>query len=95
MGFRSDPTANRAVSSVQKEWIEMSVLAVRIRQSQDRRWVEQQKRLFTGIYKRLLTDPTEEILREIPEKVRRKIRLRETKEAASGQYGGWKPSDSG
>ena len=72
MATHSDPTAARATGNIQKEWIDMVVLALRIRRSPDRDWAEEQERRFTGIYRRFLTDSEEELLAEIPERVRKK-----------------------
>jgi len=59
MNHRTDPTANAALGSVSREWNQMARLALRIRQSGDTAWAECESRRFTGIYKRLLTDPIE------------------------------------
>ena len=72
MALHGDPTANRATGNVQKEWIGMAVLAVRIRRSQDHGWAALQAKRFTGVFRRMLTDPEEELLAEIPEKIRRR-----------------------
>ncbi len=71
MALHSDPTANRATGSVQQEWIRMAILALRIRRAGDSTWAREQARRFTGIFRRLLTDPEEEVLAEIPERKRR------------------------
>ena len=71
MAMHGDPTGNRATGSVQREWIGMAVLAIRIRRSEDSAWAAQQARRFTGIFRRLLTDPEAEVLAEIPETRRR------------------------
>lgn len=72
MALHSDPTANEATGNVQQEWIGMAILAVRIRWSQDHAWVEAQEKRFTGIFRRMLEDPEEELLAEIPAKVRKR-----------------------
>ncbi len=72
MALHSDPTANEAIGQVWKEWVEMAVLAIRVRRSPDRKWAEKQEQRFTGIYRRLLTDPEEEILGDLPERARRR-----------------------
>lgn len=61
MNHRADPTANAAIGSVSREWNQMVRLALRIRQSGDSEWAERESRRFTGIYKRLLTDPIESL----------------------------------
>lgn len=75
MALHSDPTANQAIGQAQKEWVEMAVLAIRIRRSSDRKWAENQEERFTGIYRRLLTDPEKEILDELPEKAKRRCQV--------------------
>ena len=72
MAIHSDPTANLATGNVQKEWIEMAVLAIRIRRSDNIRWATAQEARFTGIFRRLLTDPEEDVLGEIPARVRKR-----------------------
>lgn len=57
MNHHADPTANIALGSVSREWNQMARLALRIRQSGDSEWAQRESRRFTGIYKRLLTDP--------------------------------------
>lgn len=61
MNHHADPTASAAVGSVNREWNQMVRLALRIRQSGDSEWAERESRRFTGIYKRLLTDPIESL----------------------------------
>ena len=61
MNHRADPTANVAIGSVSREWNQMVRLALRIRQSGNSEWAERESRRFTGIYKRLLTDPIESL----------------------------------
>jgi len=72
MATHSDPTANQATGNVQQEWIETAVLAIRIRRSDNARWAAAQEARFTGIFRRLLTDPEEDVLEEIPERVRKR-----------------------
>ena len=57
MNHHADLTANIALGSVSREWNQMARLALRIRQSGDSEWAQRESRRFTGIYKRLLTDP--------------------------------------
>ena len=73
LAIHSDPTAARASGNVQREWIEMAVLAIRIRRSPNRSWADAQEKRFTGIFRRLLTAPEDEILAEIPAKARRRL----------------------
>ena len=61
MNPRADPTANAAIGSVSREWNQMVRLALHIRQSGNSEWAERESRRFTGIYKRLLTDPIESL----------------------------------
>lgn len=56
MSYHSDPTANRALGAISKEWNQMVRLAERIKKNPNTEWAEQQRRRFTGIYKRLLDD---------------------------------------
>ena len=56
MNHRSDPTANAAIGSVQREWERLAKLAERIRLEPCSEWSLRQKRRFTGIYRRLLDD---------------------------------------
>ena len=57
MGYRSDPTANRALGSINREWNRMAKLAERIRRDPWSDWALRESRRFTGIFRRLLTDP--------------------------------------
>ncbi len=61
MNHRADPTANTAIGSVSREWNQMVRLALCIRQSGNSEWAQRESRRFTGIYKRLLTDPLESL----------------------------------
>ena len=61
----SDPTLDRALGSIDKEWKQMAKLALMIRGSKcNPAWAEEKSKTFTGIYKRLLDDPIEEVQRE-------------------------------
>ena len=60
-----DPTAERAIGAVNREWSRMVRMAVRIRRHSGCLAPEVEQE-FTGIYRRLLTDPLEELLREMP-----------------------------
>lgn len=56
-----------AVGAVTKEWKYMARLAVQIREGRNNNpvWVESQQAKFTGIFKRLLTDPIEDVKKEM------------------------------
>lgn len=57
-----DPTAYRAIGSINKEWEQMARLALQIREGRrSPSWVEENTKKFTGIYKRLLDDPIDEV----------------------------------
>ena len=57
-----DPTQDKALGTVNKEWKQMALLALRIRSGRvNPVWAEEQSQKFTGIYKRMLTDPIEEV----------------------------------
>lgn len=57
-----DPTANAAIGSVGREWKKMVKLALFLRKT-NREPTEKERELFTGIYSRLLTEPTEALER--------------------------------
>ena len=65
MGYHSDPTTNVAIGAAGREWKKMVTLAVRLR-TNPRPLTTEEERLFTGIYRRLLTDTLEELLEELP-----------------------------
>ena len=58
-GTYPDPTANQAIYNVSVEWNRMRRLALRLRLNGE----EPDPELFTGIFRRLLTDPLEELMR--------------------------------
>ncbi len=62
-----DPTAERAIGAVNREWSRMVALAVRIRQN-SKCFTPEAEQEFTGIYRRLLTDPLDELLKEAPKR---------------------------
>ena len=65
MRGHSDKTGDAAIGSVSKEWKKMAELAVRLREKNcNPAWAHLQLTKFTGIYKRLLTDPLEEVMKE-------------------------------
>ncbi len=57
-GVYSDPTANQALYNVSIEWTRMRRLAVRLRLKGE----QPDPLLFTGIFRRLITDPLEELM---------------------------------
>ncbi len=62
MSTHSDPTANHAIGAADREWLSMARKAYRYRT--DPRFAEKSPNLqreFTGIFRRLLTDPLEEL----------------------------------
>lgn len=65
MNNHSDPTANQAIGAVNREWSRMLSLAIRIRQHPQLLTPEAEQE-FTGIYRRLLTDPLDELIKELP-----------------------------
>ena len=60
MANHSDPTANAAIGAVNREWKRMIRMAISIRRS-NRTLTPEEKRLFTGIYGRLLTESEAEL----------------------------------
>lgn len=66
MYTHSDPTASRAVGAAEREWRRMAALAYRCRtdpRAADR--IPDLRRVFSGIFSRLLTDPLEELEKEV------------------------------
>ena len=57
-GAYPDPTANQAIYNVSVEWNRMRKLALQLRLNGE----EPDPELFTGIFRRLLTDPLEELM---------------------------------
>ncbi len=57
--MRRDPTADWAIGSANREWERMRKLALRIRESNSPVWLDRESWRFTGIFRRLLTDPIE------------------------------------
>ena len=58
MYSHSDPTADRAAGSAEKEWKAMAKLAYRYRtDSRAAKEIPEPERVFTGIFSRLLTEP--------------------------------------
>ena len=58
-GYR-DPTAEAAVGTVSREWRQMVRRAIALRKTARELTPEEQK-LFTGIYRRLLSEPEPEL----------------------------------
>ena len=64
-GYR-DRTSDAAVGSVNREWKRMVELALKIRKRNcNSDWAYEQEKKFTGIFRRLLTDPVEELENEL------------------------------
>ena len=57
MRHYNDPTANQALSAVDREWKQMAKLAERIHRDPYSDWAIRASRRFTGIFARLLDDP--------------------------------------
>lgn len=60
MAVHSDPTANAAIGAVNREWKQMVRRALALRKT-SRELTAEERRLFTGIYRRLLTEPEAEL----------------------------------
>ncbi len=60
MGIHGDPTANAAVGSVMKEWRRLEKLALSLRKT-NRALTPEERKMFTGIYERLLSDSVPEL----------------------------------
>ena len=60
MGIHSDPTANLAIGAINKEWRQMVRKAIALRRT-SRELTPEEKRLFTGIYRRLLEESPAEL----------------------------------
>lgn len=62
----SDPTANSAIGSVNREWEHMICLAYHIRtDSQVTGQIHDPQTVFSGIYRRLLSDPIKDLEKEV------------------------------
>ncbi len=57
MRYCANPTADKALSHISREWERLSDLAERIQKDPYSDWSREQSKKFTGIFKRLLTDP--------------------------------------
>lgn len=66
----SDPTAARAIGAVDREWRYMIQLAYRIRtEPAVAAKYPNTNKLFTGTYRRLMTDPLDELREQIPRRI--------------------------
>ncbi len=71
MYTHSDPTANRAIGAAEREWKRKTVLAYRYRTDLGAaKRIGDSRRIFTGIFSRLLTDPLEELEKALSDKER-------------------------
>ena len=62
MYTHSDPTASRAIGAAEREWKRKTVLAYRYRTDPGAaERIGDPRRIFTGIFSRLLTDSLEEL----------------------------------
>ena len=60
MATHSDPTANAAIGAVGREWKQLLRKAIAVRRA-NRALTPEERRLFTGIYSMLLTEPMDEL----------------------------------
>ncbi len=60
MAVHSDPTANMAIGSVSREWKRMVRKAIALRKY-NREPTPEERRMFTGIYEHLLSEPLDEL----------------------------------
>ena len=58
MAVHSDPTANMAIGSVNREWKQMLRKALSLRRT-GREPTPEEKSMFAGIYSQLLTEPVD------------------------------------
>ena len=62
MYTHSDPTASHAIGAAEREWKRMTILAYRYRTDPGAaKRIGDPRRIFTGIFSRLLTDSLEEL----------------------------------
>ena len=65
MRDHKDKTAEIAIGAADKEWRQMASLALRIREGRcNPAWADEQSTKFIGIYRRLLSDPVDEVKKE-------------------------------
>ena len=63
--YHSDPTANRAIGSANQEWEQKLCLAYLFRtDARMTKKITEPEKVFSGIYRRLLEDPIEELKQE-------------------------------
>ena len=60
MATHSDPTANAAIGAVGRDWKQLLRKAIAVRRA-NRALTPEERRLFTGIYSMLLTEPMDEL----------------------------------
>ena len=60
MAIHSDPTANAAIGEVNREWKRMVKYAISLRNA-NRELTPEVRKMFTGIYEHLLTEPVNEL----------------------------------
>ena len=60
MAIHSDPTANMAIGSVSREWRQMVKRAISLRRT-GREPTTEERQMFTGIYRQLLSVPMNEL----------------------------------
>jgi len=60
MATHSDPTANAAIGAVGREWKRLLRKAIAVRRA-NRALTPEERKLFTGIYSMLLTEPMDEL----------------------------------
>lgn len=65
MRDHQDKTFDRAFGHVDREWRKMAAKAIYIREGRfSPQWTEEHLKEFTGIFKRLLTDPIDSVRKE-------------------------------
>ncbi len=62
------PTAGAAIGAVTREWNRLVRLAIRIREHPNSDEARNKRGEFTGIFRRLLTDPIEELRAMLPDR---------------------------
>lgn len=60
MAIHSDPTANAAIGEVNREWKRLVKYAISLRKA-NRDLTPEVRRMFTGIYEQLLSEPMDEL----------------------------------
>lgn len=62
MRDHTDYVADRAILNADREWREMASTALKIRKNRcTAEYAEREEQKFTGIFRRLMTDPIEEV----------------------------------